>query len=348
MAARRRAGPVMQEQQKPETGAYEHPFLGSKAGEGGPIVPLVLSMECTATETEMNANVAATLARGYTSLIPYLMTVSGCVSLCGAGPSLGANLGEVRKRDVFAVNSAHGYLLEQDIVPRWTMIWDCAELCEKFAVPHPDTTFLIGSRCHPKVFERLKDCKVVVWHACGDHNILEYLEEKNVMEPLVNGGTTGITRGIYLAYALGYRDFHLFGADSSYKEGVSHVKGSLVHEHRIPIMVNGHWFDSTPQWAAQIEEMKIMYPMFRNQGQAEMTAYDDGMLSWVMSIMKSDEHKALANALATIELQVKQRGEAAPGVPGCLPVGTIQQIHEQAPHLVAGAMKTLQPLGETQ
>lgn len=316
-----------------------------QAGDGKVVIlPLVLNMECTATEGEMNGNVAATLERGYTSLVPYLGTTGGSVSICGAGPSLGERIADL-KGDVFAINSAIGYLLERGIVPRWAMIWDCAELCEQFAVPHQDVTYLIGSRCHPKVFERLRDCKVVVWHACGDHNIKEFLESKNISEPLVNGGTTGVTRGIYLAYALGYRDFHIFGADSCYKNGKTHVNGSLVHEQHLQILVGGRWYESTPQWAAQIEEMKVMYPMFKHTVlAAEMTAYDDGMFGWVMSLMKSDEKKALENALFTMEQQVKAQGQAAPGIPGVLPPGTIKRIHEQAPHLVEGAMKTLQPL----
>lgn len=310
-------------------------------------------MECTATEKEMNGNVAATLERGYESIVSHLSKeLNRPVALCGAGPSLKERWAEVGKYDVFAVNSAHKFLLEKGVVPKYTMIWDCAELCEQFAVPHPDTTFLIASRCHPKVFERLKDCRVIVWHACGDHNILDFMEERGVMEPLINGGTTGITRGIYVAFALGYREFHLYGADSSYKDEESHVAGSLVYEHRMRVMVNGgaKWFDSTPQWAAQIEEMKIMVPMFKQNAGTEMYTYDDGMMGYVMGIMRAYPENALSNALKMIEVQQAQKGAPAPGSPGVLPEGTIKKIHEVAPHLVEGAMKTLtplQPLGDS-
>jgi len=328
------------------TASPEYPFLGFKNGEGkdAVILPLVLNMECTATQGEMNGNVAATLERGYAPFAKLLDTKEGTVSLCGAGPSLLSNLDKL-KGDVFAVNSAIGVLMKAGIVPKWAMIWDCAEICEQFAIPHPDVTYLIASRCHPKVFERLKGCKVIVWHADGDHNILAFLEEKNVAEPLVKGGTTGVTRGIYVAYALGYRDFHIFGADSCYVNGESHAAGSLVYEHVLKIIVNGRWFDSTAQWAAQIEEMKVIYPMFKHTAlRAEMTAYDDGLFAWVLGIMKQDEEKSLANALATIELQLKAKGAPMPGVPGILPTGTIAEIAEQHPELAAPIMKTLQPL----
>lgn len=324
----------------------EHGWIN---GEGQMILPVVLNMECTATEVEMNENVSATLKRGYESIVPYLSKeLDRPVALCGSGPSLREHIEEVKKFDVFAVNSAHKFLLENGVVPKYTMIWDCDRICAQFAVPHPDTTFLIASRCHPEVFERLKGCKVVVWHACGDHNILDFMEKNGVTEPLINGGTTGITRGIYVAFAIGYREFHLFGGDSSYKDDQSHVAGSLVHEQRMRVMVNGgaKWFDSTPQWAAQIEEMKIMVPMFKQNAGTEMYAYDDGMMGYVMSIMRAYPENALANAMRMIEVQKEQKGAPAPGSPGVLPEGTIRKIHESAPHLAEGAMKTLQPLEE--
>lgn len=315
---------------------------------GGVILPLLLNMECTATEKEMNGNVSLTLERGYVPFMELLdREADKTVSLCGAGPSLSDTLDKL-KGDVFAVNSAIGVLLDRGIVPKYAMIWDCAEICEKFAVPHPDVTYLVASRCHPAVFERLKDCRVVVWHADGDHNILPFLEEKNVMEPLVKGGTTGITRGLYVAYALGYRDFHVFGADSSYRNGESHVNGSLVYEHRIKVMVNKRWFDSTPQWAAQIEELKVIYPMFRHTVlKAQIEAYDDGMFGYVLSIMKQDEEAALNNAIATLKRQEEAKGQPIHGVPGVLPSGSIAEIQRQNPDVEIPAMKTLQPLSTT-
>lgn len=305
------------------------------------ILPLVLKMECTATESEMNGNVAATIERGYQPFAPLLCSTSGSVSICGAGPSLGDTLDKLTG-DVFAINSAAGFLLERGIVPRWAMIWDCAEMCEKFAVPHPDVTYLIGSRCHPKVFERLRDCNVIVWHAAGDHNIDQYLGSKNVDEPLVRGGTAGVTRAIYVAYALGYRDFHLFGADSSYRDGKTHIAGSLVQEQRITVEVGGRRFESTPQYCAQVEEIKMIYPLFKHGGLgAEMHAYDDGMLGWVLSLMKKDEPSAFANAIYMAEEQ--RRGA---GVVAGVPAGTIKDLAGRGHQQAINATKTLQPLEE--
>lgn len=279
------------------------PVLGVQGGEASPLVPLLLHMEGCATQEEMNSNVTKTIERGYVRFNEYLTSCSGKVNLCGAGPSLKTTY-KGMTGDVLAVNSAIGFLLDHGVVPKFGMIWDAAEICENFAVPHPEVTYLIGARCHPKVFERLKDCKVIVWHAAGDHNIVDFLAEKSIAEPLINGGSAGVTRGMYLAVALGYRELHVHGADSSYsEEGETHIRGSLVPEKNIVIHVGNHdghkSFRTTPEWCAQIEEFKMIYPYFRAMG-INVFVEGDGMLPHVYRVM--------ANSFAKAEAEAEEKG----------------------------------------
>lgn len=271
------------------------------------IIPLKLVMSSCATVEEMNANVSATVERGYTRLNEYLDSQAGALHLCGAGPSLGYSWKDIPAgADVMAINSAIGYLIDNGLAPRWAMIWDASPLCEKFAVPHADTTYLIGARCHPSVFERLSGCRVIVWHAGGDHNIKEYLNARGINEPMVNGGTAGITRGLYLAYALGYRDMHLHGCDSCYSGDETHIRGSVVPEKDIRVFHGGKWFRTTPEWCAQIEEIKMIYPSFKNAMGANITAHGEGMMQHSIALMKSDEAGALQNARLAYEEYRKQ------------------------------------------
>ena len=300
----------------------EVPVLGMRPDGSGasadpvaaPLLPLKLYITGCATEQEMNANVTATIERGYVRFNESLDSRLGeRVHICGSGPSLRETWKEIPAGDhILAINSAIGYLIEQGRPPTWGMIWDAADICEKFAVPHPDVTYLIGARCHPKVFERLAGCKVIVWHAGGDHNIHKYLSERNIQEPLVNGGTAGVTRSLYLGYAIGYRDFYLHGADSSYSaEGDTHIRGSLVPEKDMQIFVGGRWFRTTPEWCAQVEEIKLIYPIFRMPSmQANISCYGDGMFQHVVKIMKSDEKTALEVARATLEQQMNHARQA--------------------------------------
>ena len=238
------------------------------AGTPLPLYRLGLAMEGCATQGEMNANFYATLNRGYTPINSYLGAYSGTCSIVGAGPSLADTYTDLQG-DVLAINSAIAFLIDKGVVPRWAMIWDCSPLCEKFAVPHDGITYLVASRCHPSVFERLKDCNVVVWHAAGDNNILDLMRREDVIakqpchEPLINGGTAGVTRAIFVATALGYKDVQIFGGDSSYSEnGDTHINGSLVKEKDVQVAFGTNppiFFRTTPEWCAQVEEYRGIY-----------------------------------------------------------------------------------------
>ena len=247
-------------------------------------------MEGCATEAEMNGNVLATIARGYTRLNEHLGTCSGKVSIVGSGPSVRQTCKEL-KGDILAINSAIGFLLREKIVPKYAMIWDASPLCAGFAEPHPDVTYLIGARCHPAVFERLKGCKVICWHAGGDHNIAQFLAEQKIEEPMVNGGSAGVTRAMYLAVALGYRELELHGADSSKSGDETHVLGSLVPEKDIFIWVgNGEKskrFRTTPEMAAQVNEFRDIYQLFQHPSFGiEVSVRGEGMLPHMAKLMR--------------------------------------------------------------
>ena len=259
------------------------------------LIPLLLNMHGCATEAEMNANVTATLERGYTPINNYLCRelggkgpFQGTVSICGAGPSLRDTYQELEGA-ILACNSATGFLLGKGIVPTFSMIWDASPVCESFAIPHPDITYLLGARCHESVFKRLKGCKIIAWHAGGDHNIVEFLREHEIREPLINGGSAAVTRALYLAYAMGFRNLHLFGADSSYQDNETHVNGSLVAEKDILIHVGTHEghpvFRTTPEFCAQVEEFKCIYPHFLSLG-CGITVHGSGMLPYIYHTMK--------------------------------------------------------------
>ncbi len=244
------------------------------------LLPLLLEMHGCATKEEMNGNFEATMKRRYTRFNEHLGKYSGVCSLVGAGPSLRECYEELTG-DIMAVNSAIGFLIEKGIAPKFAMLWDAAEIVEQFAVPHSYTTYLVASRCHPKVFERLKNNKVIVWHAAGDHNILEMIKKHDVGEPLVNGGSAGVTRGIFLARALGYETIHIFGGDSSYgPAGDTHINGSLVPEKDLMVSIGNDppkWFRTTPEWCAQIEEYRTIYAMFTHGG-IKLEVHGEGMI----------------------------------------------------------------------
>lgn len=265
----------------------EQQEIESALAQGQPLalVPLGLDMGSCATVEEMHSNFYATLDRGYTSINDLLYKHTGKVCVVGAGPSIEETYKDLAG-DVFAINSAIGYLISKNIIPKWAMIWDASPLCKDFAMPHPEVTYLVASRCHPDVFERLKDCKVIVWHAAGDHDIVNIMNKPEVIakqkesEPLVNGGSAGVTRGIFVANALGYNDIHIFGADSSYQEDKTHINGSLVPEKDMIVSIGSNpptWFRTTPEWVAQVEEYRGIFLMMTHHN-IKLEVHGTGLL----------------------------------------------------------------------
>ena len=237
-------------------------------------VRLALCMTSCITSQEMHSNFHATLERGFTPINDHLGAYSGTCSIVGSGPTIKETHKEL-VGDVIAINSAISYLLDVGIVPKFGVLWDGTEIIEKFARPHPDITYLVASRCHPKVFERLNGCKVIVWHAGGDHDIIDVMtdpavaEKMGILQPLICGGSAGVTRTIYVASVLGYTDVHLYGADSCYSAaGETHIRGSVVPEKDIMGSLGDDtpgapaiWFRTTPEWCAQVNEYRSIYAL---------------------------------------------------------------------------------------
>ena len=290
------------------------------AGETPPLFPLALHMEGCATEEEMNGNFFATLDRGYAPINPYIGAYQGVASVVGSGPSVNETYKDLQG-DVIAINGAIGFLLGKGIVPKWAMLWDAAEIVERFAVPHPDITYLVASRCHPKVFERLKDCKVVVWHAAGDMNIAELMNRPDVIakqpceEPLINGGSAGVTRGIFVATTLGYKEVNIFGGDSSYAaDGSTHVSGgSLVPEKDVTVAIGNDpptYFRTTPEWCAQVEEYRAIYTILTCAAGITLHVHGDGMLRCMHERLEGKkELMGVQKFLQAMALQETDRAE---------------------------------------
>jgi hypothetical protein len=255
-----------------------------------PLLPLALSMVGCATQEEMNHNLSQTIERGYVPINDHLDKYAGTCSLVGSGPSIQETYLELTG-DVCAINSSIRFLTDKGIVPKWAMLWDAADIVAKFVVPDPRITYLVGSRCHPDVFKALEGCPTIVWHAGGDHNINEMILKNGLKEPLVNGGSAGVTRGMYLVSALGYRDLHIFGADSSYSDdGKTHITGSLVPEKDIMVSVGNEppkWFRTTPEWCAQVEEYRCIYAMFTFNDNHKVEVHGNGMFKYMHEVLKA-------------------------------------------------------------
>lgn len=280
------------------------------AGKLRPPAQLALSMVSCITSNELHENFYATLERGFEPINEYLGKFSGSCSIVGAGPTIKQTHKEL-KGDVIAINSAIGYLLDQGIVPKFALLWDGTEIVYKFCRRHPDITYLVASRCHPRVFEELKGCKVIVWHAAGDHDIAEVMQKPEVIakmpipQPLICGGSAGITRTIYVASCLGYTDLHIYGADSCYSaEGATHINGSVVPEKDVWISLGDGTpgapmliYRTTPEWCQQINEYRGIYTLTITRRLASLTEGPENVVPMEIEVHGESLFKAMHDRL---------------------------------------------------
>lgn len=222
-------------------------------------------------------NIRATFARGYIRFNELLNSAKGrTISIVGSGPSLSWTYKDI-VGDIIACNSAHDFLIEKGIVPKYAMYWDANPIIAEFAKkPHEGVIYLVASRCHPDLFKALEKQRVIVFHALSGENIAQFLVSLNRMEPMIGGGCAGVTRATHIAGAMGYTDMHLFGADSSYSENDTHVGVSIINQQKMKLRVCGKEFITAPWMALQVADFKKLGPHLQKGG-VKFTVHGRGM-----------------------------------------------------------------------
>lgn len=219
---------------------------------------------------------------------------TGSLALVGSGPSVRGYLDEIRScAEVWAVNGANGYLLDQGIVPHGFVGMDpLPGLAEYAGKVHPDTTCYIASTCDPSVFDALKDRNVMLWHA----------EAENMIYPkgewVIGGGTTALTRVPYLAAMLGWRDIRMYGADSSYDNGPYCYKWGTyaldIDQPTVEVTINGEGpFVTELGLMKQVPQLWVLHEKFGGM----LKFRCDGLLAaYMRAPVMDDSHLELIDA----------------------------------------------------
>ena len=249
-------------------------------------LPLTMQGVLANSVEDISRNIEHALTLDY---IPYgdlIGAKSGAVAIVGSGPSLKTNWHELRnfKGDIIACNAACQFLLEKGITPTYMFCFDADPLVLEFFTPHKEITYLMASRCVPNAFEVLKGCRVVLWHAAGDERIREILEARKVNEPMVTGGSAAVTRAMMLAMPIGYTEVHIYGGDSSFAEGETHIRKSTTVERRVQVKCNGRVFEVAPWMVMQINDLEKLAPLIKSLG-IRMHFHGDGLLQHVARLL---------------------------------------------------------------
>ena len=195
------------------------------------------------------------------------------LSVAGGGPSLGdtwRNLDGV----IVTANAGLGFLLSKGITPWACGLLDARPHIADLIEPHPGVFYFVASTCHPSVFDKLKGCKVVLWHPSGMPGITDVLPPDTDM---IAGGTTMGMRWLNLAHYMGFRRFEMHGLDSSYRGDKTHAYPDSRDGKAGTIEINGYVTDNN--FLTQCTDWFTLEEMFALEAdKPTVTFHGDGLL----------------------------------------------------------------------
>lgn len=200
---------------------YQHP-------EAREALVVPVHLVCNTPEDTLIAHVKANSALKR----PWIATSAahdGVAVICGSGPSLADTLGEIdalhgQGATVFALNGAASFLTSHGIWAEHQVIVDARERTADLIGPAKHHIF--ASQVHPTLFAKQPDAFVLHVNFYEDHNdFLALLPEDNGPSEFALVGSHGSVGNVSLAlaYAMGFREIHVFGFDSSFRDDAGHA-----------------------------------------------------------------------------------------------------------------------------
>lgn len=229
--------------------------------------------------------------------------VGGGPSVVSYLPSINAMDGAIKHR-IFALNATSQWLRALGIRVDYQIIADAKpETVALVDDSVPPPTYLFASQCSPACFEQtvghghtLQRDNIILWHLeIGNypHGIERWFPEERVRRggyALLGGGAAVGNAAVCLVYALGYREMHLFGFDSSHSPaGNSHAYNQPMND-LIP-NVETEWagkkYVSSIAMKAQAEKFQITGRLLEQHG-CRLHVYGDGLLQAMWNTRPED------------------------------------------------------------
>lgn len=206
------------------------------------------------------------------------------VAIVASGPSATDYVDDLKNFDgeIWGVNGAFQWMRHRGIKPTAFIGLDPEEILKEYLIERPDdVTYYLAAQVHPDVFDHLEGKNVRLWFPADSE-----VKFPSGAIPIF-GGSTCLGRAPNLAYVLGYRDVHIFGGDSSFKDK-SHVYGE---SGEVPAGIflfecNGKLFITTRQMlqqACEFTEQLVEWarPGTRGETPLSATIYGDGLMQWM-------------------------------------------------------------------
>lgn len=218
--------------------------------------------------------------------------------IVGGGPSINDAyiVEEIRSRwqagsAVIALNNAWRWLVKNHIYGDYHVLLDARD--ENIAYVPPDVSTmqrLYSAQCSKLVLDLSPARKTLCWLPYYPE-LPEMLKAEGVEGAFFGGGSTVGLIALSLLHYLGYREFHLFGYDSSYGVGDAHhgyEQPGNDGETKITVDYEGQKFVTTPWMVAQVNEFRDLAATLVNEHGAEIHIPGRGLLQEVARTMAAD------------------------------------------------------------
>lgn len=221
---------------------------------------VVFKTRVAADDGTLAAQVLQTLSLGLSELRDFEYPWGAPLTVVANGPS--AKDAPLDGKCV-AINGALRLFTEKGLAPTYWIACDPQELVADFLGDDPlkSTVYLVASKCHPKVFEKLKDRTVIVWHV-GDLATLDLLEDRHPVTPFHSVTTCCFE----VMSRLGYRDFHVWGWDCC---AMGDVENAVAQDNAIAnntiwldVESKGRKFRTTGTWLHEAQDALSMLKGF--------------------------------------------------------------------------------------
>lgn len=170
-----------------------------------------------------------------------------------------------------AVNAALGQFLKSGTAPTYWAACDPQELVADFLPDEPpmEVTYLVASKCHPKVFEKLKGRDVRLWH------VSDYVPGG------ISSACSITLTAMTLFIQMGVRKFNVWGWDGCYSERGSHHIGDQPDPTpatgQVTVSCGDLEFVTTPAWANEAQDALYLLQLYKYFG-VEVVIHGRSML----------------------------------------------------------------------
>ncbi len=222
---------------------------------------------------EIRRNVEHALSLGLPDLLAQPARGERLSILANGPTALDANLGG----PILSLNGSLQLFRNTCRAPTWWAACDPQEMVADFLLDAPmETTYLVASKCHPRVFEALKGRNVLLWHIneeAGDYFPLVAHRNPVMVAPTITLCAFGIGE------LLGFSRFQTWGWDACYMGGLNHA---APQEHNTngncDLEVGPRTFRTTAAWmheAGQASDIIEAWPR-------DLIVHGDGMIGAIL------------------------------------------------------------------